>query len=54
MKIWFPSTTLKRISQVLSNNETMIDFIIVAVEERLNKLEREKNDRWNKNTQKRS
>lgn len=45
MKIWFTATLLKKINQILPEGETMTDFIITAVEDRLHKLERERNDR---------
>ncbi|MFX1567219.1 MAG: hypothetical protein ACFFCV_02495 [Promethearchaeota archaeon] len=43
MKIWFPSTTLKRINKIIPKDENVVDFILIAVEERLIKLEQELN-----------
>ena len=55
MKIWFSQTMLKNVELIKPKSETMTDFIINAVQERINKLkresvnnEREKNDRGRK------
>lgn len=53
MKIWFSQTMLKNVEQIKPKSETMTDFIINAVQERINKLKRESvNNERNKNDRK--
>ena len=45
MEIRFTATTLKRANRIKPEDETMVDFIIIAVQNRIYELEREENDR---------
>lgn len=45
MEIRFTATTLKRANRIKPKNETMVDFIITAVQNRIYELERDENDR---------
>ena len=48
MNIDFNATTLKRASRIKPKHETMTDFIITAVQNRIYEMEREENDRRKK------